>query len=131
MNLVRQVVYTSILGEVPGLEAIGPIMQLSRARNPMAGVSGALLFDGARFAQLLEGDPVVLGHLVDRIATDSRHHAFERILDVNGEGPRQCSRWVAGYVDSEAFDAFVATSLTDSRTTLAAFMVLLKDADVI
>jgi hypothetical protein len=54
-------------------EEIRNILAWSREWNQRAGISGALLFDLHRFAQVLEGSPEVIKNLYGHIACDSRH----------------------------------------------------------
>ncbi len=54
-------------------DAIGAILSASRARNEAAGVTGALLFTGSGFAQVLEGPREIVERTFDRIGADPRH----------------------------------------------------------
>ncbi|HVY15685.1 MAG TPA: BLUF domain-containing protein [Rhodopila sp.] len=54
----------------PELEQIAAT---SRRRNDLIGVTGALLFTGAGFAQALEGSREALDRLFEQIAADPRH----------------------------------------------------------
>jgi len=61
-------------------------------QNDRHGVTGLLVFDGLRFAQLIEGPEAGLSHIIDRITRDPRH---EQIL-VRYRGPtaeRQFAGW--------------------------------------
>lgn len=52
---------------------IGDILADARERNAALGVTGALVFTGTRFAQLLEGDRAAVHGLLDKILLDPRH----------------------------------------------------------
>lgn len=53
--------------------AVQALVATSRARNPCAGLTGALLFTGEHFAQVLEGPPAAVDDLMARVARDPRH----------------------------------------------------------
>ena len=50
------------------------IVSTARARNPGLGLTGALLFTGEYFAQVLEGMVASVGQLMARVAQDPRHN---------------------------------------------------------
>jgi len=54
-------------------EAVKAIVATSRGRNPDACLTGALLFTGEHFAQVLEGSPAAVDDLMARVAKDPRH----------------------------------------------------------
>ena len=49
----------------------------ARRLNALDGISGILVFDGARFLQIVEGAPDAVDSLVERLRRDPRHSAFE------------------------------------------------------
>ncbi|NIJ08009.1 hypothetical protein FHS31_001619 [Sphingomonas vulcanisoli] len=51
------------------------ILTASRRNNAAAGVTGLLLYDGRRFLQALEGEPVLVNRTYERIKADPRHRA--------------------------------------------------------
>ncbi len=53
----------------------------SRAHNQAAGITGALLYGGSRFLQVLEGSVVAVQALYERIAADPRHGQFELLAN--------------------------------------------------
>ena len=58
-------------------EDLTAIHQTARHLNALDGVSGLLLFDGARFLQIVEGAEDAIDNLVERLRMDPRHSAFE------------------------------------------------------
>lgn len=56
---------------------LAAIHQSARHLNALDGISGMLLFDGARFLQILEGAEDAVDNLVGRLRMDPRHSAFE------------------------------------------------------
>jgi hypothetical protein len=58
-------------------EDLAAIHQTARHLNVLDGISGILLFDGARFLQIVEGTEDAIDNLVERLRMDPRHSAFE------------------------------------------------------
>lgn len=56
---------------------LGDIQQTARNLNALDGITGLLLFDGARFLQIIEGSEGAIDNLVGRLRRDPRHSAFE------------------------------------------------------
>lgn len=56
---------------------LNDIHQTARHLNALDGVTGLLLFDGARFLQIIEGAEAAIDNLVERLRLDPRHSAFE------------------------------------------------------
>ncbi len=99
-----QIVYTSrncILGTPEQIEAeIASILNTSRKNNGPAGITGALLFNGHGFAQVLEGPVEAVEATYERIQCDPRHS--DVVLLNNGEtAERTFSDWSMAYADPE------------------------------
>jgi hypothetical protein len=58
-------------------EELNAIHQTARHLNALDGITGLLLFDGARFLQIIEGAEAAIDNLVERLRMDRRHSAFE------------------------------------------------------
>lgn len=58
-------------------EDLAEIHETARHLNALEGVTGLLLFDGARFLQIVEGGEAAIDDLVERLRGDPRHSAFE------------------------------------------------------
>ena len=56
---------------------LNDIHQTARHLNALDGITGLLLFDGARFLQIIEGAESAIDNLVERLRKDARHSAFE------------------------------------------------------
>jgi hypothetical protein len=56
---------------------LSDIHQAARHLNALDGITGLLLFDGARFLQIIEGAEGAIDNLVERLRRDPRHSAFE------------------------------------------------------
>ena len=101
--------------------------------NSQAGITGALMFIGGRWAQILEGDEGAITGLYDRIARDPRH---ERVtLDYLIETPgRLFPGWSMGRItDDEKADIplariIAATVAADSDTSIRQLRSLARAA---
>ncbi len=60
---------------------VGDIVHVSRLRNSSLGVTGALVFSGTRFAQLLEGGEEEIGQLRASIRLDRRHRSVTTVQE--------------------------------------------------
>lgn len=124
--------YLSRFSGTIGDTGLRDLLTQARENNRARAITGALLFDGERFIQLVEGATGVIHELAQRLREDPRHHDFT----VLGEGPvvaRRHRRWTAGYVEIDRVDEFeraVAEGEGDTEATLAAFDRLLATADV-
>jgi hypothetical protein len=99
---VYQIVYCSknrIAGSPEEVAAaIDSILSTARSKNKQADISGALLFNGAAFAQVLEGPLAAVEHIFEIIQCDTRHS--DVVVLRNGESPaRVFSDWSMAYAD--------------------------------
>lgn len=124
--------YLSRLSGNLGDTGLRDLLKQARENNGARAITGALLFDGERFIQLVEGPTAAIDVLARCLRDDSRHHGFT----VLGEGPvaaRRHRRWTAGYVEIDRVDEFeraVADGGGETEAVLAAFDRLLATADV-
>jgi hypothetical protein len=113
---LRRLIYRSrsrLGGGAPAMGAeIGRILETARARNACLGVTGALVFRGARFAQALEGPAPAVQALFDSIAADSRHDRLETIED-RPVAARAFTGWSMAYV-GEAGAPDIPLTLADA-----------------
>lgn len=93
-----QWIYVSepLFAEQDAAAAIDGIVRASRARNSSLQVTGALLFCGSRFAQMLEGPMASLVELQHSIRADLRHG---QVIDVvnRSAGQRIFADWSLAY----------------------------------
>ncbi|WP_164857082.1 BLUF domain-containing protein [Sphingomonas crocodyli] len=78
---------------------VARIAAASRAHNPTVDITGALLFTGTHFAQILEGEEEAVDALLAKLHADPRH----RDLQVVQRGPiamRRCAGWNMAYSGS-------------------------------
>ncbi len=124
---LRRFLYVSELAPAMPSTVVGQILRQSRERNHRLKLSGALLFDGERFCQLLEGDPDTTQALMRRIERDPRHCRVQLLLDTPRPAPRMMTQWQCGYGDHDAFDAAAAG---DPEQAAHAFLKLLPACDL-
>lgn len=90
--------YTSKLaaGADPGV--VATITQDARGRNAVEGISGVLAFDGAWFAQLVEGPEPAIASLHARLARDRRHVDVTTLWRGDVAGARRFPNWRLGFL---------------------------------
>ena len=94
--MVHQLVYASTpVGSPPPTE-IEAILEQARRNNQKRGITGFLLFDGAQFLQLLEGEKHAVREVFEVIRQDHRHRDVQPLL--SQDDARQCfSNWSMAY----------------------------------
>ena len=87
-----RVVYLSSALRDFGLVDLDLLLTASRRRNIRDNVTGLLLHDGEHFIQALEGEEIVLRHLMRRIEADPRHGSISYVAagEINN---RLFGRW--------------------------------------
>ena len=101
---MHQIVYSSrnqISGSPERIAAeIASILDASRTNNSRKGITGALMFNGTMFAQVLEGPLDCIESIYEQIQCDPRHS--DVVLLSNAEtSERAFSDWSMGYADAE------------------------------
>ena len=127
---LQRVLYISRLAGTTPTSAVGLILRQARERNRLDGVGGALVFDGERFGQLMEGPPATVSALAARIERDPRHRSFHVLHDVIGTAPRLMPQMQTGYAEPELFNALDSAAAVDPAHALAKFMLILTDCDL-
>lgn len=77
--------------------AIAGILRSARERNSAAQVTGALLYIGGYFAQVIEGEASDVNQLMIDILRDERHREV-RIIEVGPIDQRRFSNWSMAWV---------------------------------
>ena len=92
-------------------ESAFQIAEHAAARNAEDGVTGALMFVGGVFVQVLEGEPADVERVFERICRDLRHRRLV-VLDYSEIGERVFSAWsmVAFEGDGPARELFPGVS---------------------
>lgn len=140
--LLHRFLYISRLSSGSPPHTVSQILRQSRERNRARAIGGALVFDGERFCQLLEGEPAAVVQLAARITADPRHQDVQVLADEAAATPRLFVQWQSGYGDPDVLDAVDpanAGAATAAATVagqpliewrIAAFIRLLGDCDM-
>ena len=123
------VVYISRLASSADYRAFAAICRSARARNPVLGVGGVLLFDGERFCQWLHGDPSAVQGLMATITLDHRHTDLRLLHHATIADDGSDSRWCSGFVLPDALD-MLDRSGCGRNDVMGSFLRLLTSADL-
>ncbi|MEP7296552.1 MAG: BLUF domain-containing protein [Burkholderiales bacterium] len=127
---VYQMLYVSRLMPGSGYSVVNDIVSVSRRTNAQRDITGALVFDGECFGQLIEGRKPDVIALMQRIETDPRHTDI-RLLFSGVTGPTRRTRvWRSGYCEAQQLEMLMADAAHSGPAALAAFMSILDTADV-
>ena len=101
MSDIYRLVYTSrnLLtgGEDEQQAAVAGLLAVSKRNNARVGVTGALLFNGGSFAQVLEGSRAAVEGTFERIQRDPRHSDVT-VLQCEPVAARGFPNWSMGFV---------------------------------
>lgn len=92
----------SLLPSANAAAAVEEIVAISITRNANLDVTGALVFAGDRFAQLIEGPVQGINALRASIAADGRHSHVTTLLD-DWTDQRLFAQWSLAYVGEAQF----------------------------
>ena len=109
--LLRSLTYTSVARSDLRQSDLAAIHNTALAENARRGITGLLIFNGARFLQILEGSSEALAQLVDNLRRDPRHSN----LQVRHDDPidrRSFPDWSMELVE-------VSTGLVEARDTVS------------
>lgn len=95
---LKSLLYASVSSLPIGEEEreIERIVEVSRERNAERGVTGALIYTRARFAQILEGPPEAVDEIMEKILRDDRHRQVT-VVDVRRTPRRRFADWSLCY----------------------------------
>jgi hypothetical protein len=125
-----QILYASQLAPTRKFSCVSDIITMSRVANEARGLTGALIFDGEYFCQLLEGEEAQVVALMDRIAADTRHINVKRLFISHGRQPRVTRSWRSGYSESNQLELFNRADGPQGEVALAEFLSVLSGADM-
>ena len=131
MQSLKTLLYASRLAEQQPPSAVGAITRRARVSNHQRGIRGLLIFDGARFAQWLDGPAAEIEALLPKLQHDARHVDM-RVLSLR-EAPRTshfCG-WDLGYLalDDEDGEAITPLARLEGAAAEQAFLALAAIAD--
>ena len=92
----------STLPQARGPSEVEEIVRLAQARNQSIEVTGALVYSGAHFAQILEGPAAQLSDLMRSINLDVRHKDVT-IVKSGPVGKRKFASWHLAYSGQSTF----------------------------
>lgn len=125
-----QVLYLSQLAHELDSNVVKDVVRVSRTHNPARGITGALLFDGERFCQLLEGSQSEVIPLMLRITRDARHGEI-RTLHSGPASIRALHSWRSGYCHAAGdLDPFEGVRGLAGAAAVQAFIALARAADL-
>lgn len=105
----------SCLAHASAPEAIEKIVREAQAYNVTSDVSGALLYTGSRFAQLIEGSSEAISRLRGSISADERHDDLVLLSPAAWTEPRFAG-WALAYSGpSEYIAAAVERAAANGR----------------
>jgi hypothetical protein len=125
-----QILYVSQLRPDSDIGVVKDIVAVSRRTNPSRGITGALVFDGEHFGQLLEGHEAEVVALMRRIEADSRHHRLTILASGVAGAAREMRVWRSGYCEGQQLDVFFTDESRRGPAALAVFLAILQDADL-
>lgn len=121
-------VSNSLLG-ARASEDISQILSTARSRNVTLGVTGALIFTGAHFAQALEGEASAIDELMLSIMADPRHERID-VVRAGEQAQRKFAGWSMAYSGPSVFVeqrvVMLAKSEPNSRARNTASRALVK-----
>jgi hypothetical protein len=125
LDLISCVLWVSRLSPQSHLSVVKDIWQTSRQRNATLGLTGAVVFDGERFCELLEGPVLDISAVYRDVEADPRHTDL-RVLHISSlASPRRQKQWRSGYCDAVALDPFCDEAGLQGEAAVAAFLALL------
>ena len=125
-----QLLYVSRLAPECTWEVMKEIAEAARRHNPAFGITGALLFDGERFCQLIEGNEPEVRALMDNISRDARHTSVKLLFTGRSPSGPSTQRWVCGYCDAHELEAFDTAPEPAGGVALDWFLSVLHGADM-
>ena len=121
--MLRRLAYLSYpAADLPPTE-VSRIIQVSRANNHAAGLTGVLVYTGTDFAQVIEGSPHAVEALWRRLQADPRHHGLIAFIDEPTEHP-WFETWRMGYL----YDDTLSQQIAEWRSLKARLEHIERDA---
>ncbi|MDQ3139288.1 MAG: BLUF domain-containing protein [Pseudomonadota bacterium] len=85
-----------------GNDLVAAIVTVAQARNPALEITGALIFTGAHFAQILEGPEASIEALMENIGRDERHRGID-VVETRRISKRRFADWSLAYAGPSLF----------------------------
>ena len=129
-DTVFQLLYVSHLAADCDFSVVKEIVDVARRSNPALDITGALLFDGERFCQLLEGGELAVRALMSRIEVDVRHTDVRVLHAAVTSAGLVMHRWASGYCDAHELDV-IAAAIGVEPSLIGEFTAVLNRADIV
>jgi hypothetical protein len=97
---LKTLIYTSKAQPNIRSSEVAEIIAAARTNNPLDGITGILVFDGAAFLQIIEGGESAVDDLTKRLRNDSRHTDM-RIHEDSLIAERTFPGWSMAYLKLE------------------------------
>lgn len=107
---LHQVFYISRSRSAP--QEVEQILAVSRQQNQLRQVTGALLFTGGHFAQLLEGSVQALADTMAAIDADPRHDTVTRLIE-GAIAQRRFESWSMAFIEAPGADDLIHQLLAE------------------
>jgi hypothetical protein len=124
-----EIIYVSTMAAGTPVTAVPHIVARSRQNNKANDITGMLMFDGQRFAELLEGPRTAVLELIERIRLDSRHTHMEVLHHASIE-ERRFVRFSMAYVPVEEEEALARLEQSDGQAAVQRFLDLIPVVDL-
>ena len=108
----------------------GVICRAARRNNAAGALNAALLFDGERFAQLIQGPTSAVDALLSALGQDPRHERLQIICDAPIQLAGFGAPWLSGFCAPDALDIFSGPDGLRDVRAFAAMHELLSGADL-
>lgn len=92
----------SVIAPSDSQRAVNDIVTISQTRNSQVNITGALLFTGTYFAQVLEGERADVDALVEMLRRDPRHINLV-VVDRSPLANRRFASWSLAYFGPSLF----------------------------
>lgn len=113
MDLIS-LLYVSQAAQALDEGGVNPIVDIAMSRNQTLDVTGALLFTGPHFAQVLEGPRAGVEELMVSIERDERHFDVD-VLEVADIRERRFPQWSLAYAGPSLFVERHLRTLVEQR----------------
>lgn len=130
VDLISCVLWVSRLAPQSPLSVVKDIWQSSRQRNATLGLTGAVIFDGERFCELLEGPVLDISSVYRDVENDPRHTGLRVLHISSAASTRRQKQWCSGYCDASALDLFCDEGGLQGEAAVSAFLELLPSCDL-
>jgi hypothetical protein len=122
---VSCLLWLSQLAPSSDLLLVKQIWRAARQRNESLGVTGAMVFDGERFCELIEGHDFDISAVYRDVEFDPRHVGLRVLHTSQALGPRRLAHWRSGYCEASELDVFTGVDGLLGEVALKAFLALL------